>query len=514
MYAAPLLLDAEDESSADELLLAGAHSDAPAQALRTLSQQRARPRPSVGGTHLTELLSQSYAERVERERKPPEPSLHSLRQLCPLLARCLWFSGMAQDAAPTAVFLSRPVRAAGVLLLSLFPLVPGAVLPECSSVPHGSTTACVSRSTSWLYLLVDAAFTSFLLAAGPPLVCTLSEVLEDASAVSKDEVTVFAKRTTRVTLLLFALLWALLPLAGLLQAATHAAGVGDVVTRWLWLVAGPARAALMTAVTTSLVVTLRLHSLPLKAIRAAARLREHDAPVRSARQLVGYYAGLLSAYQHSLALLSTTSVRLQRLVAVLLLFGIQNIFAMLAFYYSSNAAAFQMSSGASSGSNSTAVPSPSREASFAQDVARQYDVLEELVHCGAFVLMALAALGMAAHLTSLCDATGRALRAGLGHGLASVLAGTASLAAPEQLQAEEGGISRRAEPPRIPGDVADDAALLNALVANAADSGGFRIVGSRVTFAWFSLMLTLSLGVANFGLTTAKSAPSGASPTG
>ena len=513
MYAAPLLLDAEDESSADELLLAGAHSDdAPAQPLRTLSQQRARPRPSVGGTHLTELLSQSYAERVERERKPPEPSLHSLRLLCPLLARCLWFSGLAQDAGPTVAFLSRPVRAGGVLLLSLFPLVPGALLPECSSLPHGSAAACVSRSTSWLYLLVDAAFTSFLLAAGPPLVATLSEVLEDASAVSKDEVTVFARRTTRLLLLLFALLWALLPLAGLLQAATHAAGVGDVVTRWLWLVAGPARAALMTAVTTSLVVTLRLHSLPLKAIRAAARLREHDAPARSARQLVEYYAALLSAYQHSLSLLSSTSVRLQRLVAVLLLFGIQNLFAMLVFYYSS-AGAFQMSnSGAIIGNNATAVPSPSREASFAQDVARQYDVLEELVHCGAFVFMALAALGMAAHLTSLCDATGRALRAGLGHGLASVLAGTASLAAPEQLHAEEGG----AEPPRMPGDVANDAALLSALVANAADAGGFRIVGSRVTFAWFSLMLTLSLGVANFGLSTAKSAPAsqGASPTG
>ena len=68
----------------------------------------------------------------------------------------------------------------------------------------------------------------------------------------------------------------------------------------------------------------------------------------------------------------------------------------------------------------------------------------------------------------------------------------------------------------MPGDVANDAALLSALVANAADAGGFRIVGSRVTFAWFSLMLTLSLGVANFGLSTAKSAPAsqGASPTG
>ena len=507
MYAAPLLLDAEavDESSADELLLRDAHSDAPAQPLqplRTLSQQRARPRPSVGGTHLTELLSQSYAERVERERKPLEPSsLFALRQLCPLLAKCLWFSGLAGDAAPTAVVLSRPVRAGGVLLLSLIPLVPGAVLPECGSVQHGSAAACVSRSTSWLYLLIDAAFTSFLLAAGPPLVATLSEVLEDASAVSKHEVTQFARRTTRLLLLLFALLWALLPLAGLLQAATHAAGVGDVVTRWLWLVAGPARAALMTAVTTSLVVTLRLHSLPLKAIRAAARLREQDASLRTARQLVDYYAALLSAYAHSLSLLNSTSVRLQRLVAVLLLFGIQNLFAMLVFYYAS-AGAFQVPSSASIGSNSTAVPSATP--SFAQDAARTYDVLEELVHCGAFVFMALAALGMAAHLTSLCDATGRALRAGLGHGLASVLAGAASLAAPEQTHAEEGSSSRGADAPRMPGEVANEAALLSALVAAAADSGGFRIVGSRVTFAWFSLMLTLSLGVANFGLSTAK----------
>ena len=38
----------------------------------------------------------------------------------------------------------------------------------------------------------------------------------------------------------------------------------------------------------------------------------------------------------------------------------------------------------------------------------------------------------------------------------------------------------------MPGDVANDAALLSALVANAADASGFRIVGSRVTFAWFS----------------------------
>ena len=42
----------------------------------------------------------------------------------------------------------------------------------------------------------------------------------------------------------------------------------------------------------------------------------------------------------------------------------------------------------------------------------------------------------------------------------------------------------------MPGDVANDAALLSALVANAADASGFRIVGSRVTFAWFSLTLS------------------------
>jgi len=278
------------------------------------------------------------------------------------------------------------------------------------------------------------------------------------------------------------------------------------VTRWLWLIAGPARATLMTAVTTAVVVTLRLHTLPLKAIRAAARLREQDGERRTVGTLVQYYAALLSAYAHSIALLNSTSVRLQRLVAVLLLFGLQNIFSMLVFYLGTGSIApFAAGAPLSGGADSPPAP-PS---SFAQNMARQYDVLEELVHCGAFIFMALAALGTAAHLTSLCDATGRALRGGLGHGLAAVLAGANSALAASDAPATSADDAIGAQE-RVPADVANEAALLSSLVTAAAESGGFRIVGTRVTFAWFSVMLTLALGVANFGLSTARTTGAGA----
>jgi len=511
MYRPPVLDDAEAGGSDDQSLLllddiVHGSSDSPQeQPLRPLRARHTLPRPGSTGGNLTQLLSAKYAERLQMERAPP-PSLHALAQLCPLLAKCLSLSGLAHDAPhPRLACLSRPVRAGSVLLLSLVPLLPGAILPECSMTATASS-ACVSRSTSWLYVVIDAAFTAFLLAAGPPLVATLTDVLEDASAVSKEEVSTFARRTTRASLLLFVCLWALLPLVGLLQAATHAAGVGDVVTRWLWLIAGPARATLMTAVTTAVVVTLRLHTLPLKAIRAAARLREQDGERRTVGTLVQYYAALLSAYAHSIALLNSTSVRLQRLVAVLLLFGLQNIFSMLVFYLGTGSIApFAAGAPLSGGADSPPAP-PS---SFAQNMARQYDVLEELVHCGAFIFMALAALGTAAHLTSLCDATGRALRGGLGHGLAAVLAGANSALAASDAPATSADDAIGAQE-RVPADVANEAALLSSLVTAAAESGGFRIVGTRVTFAWFSVMLTLALGVANFGLSTARTTGAGA----
>ena len=46
--------------------------------------------------------------------------------------------------------------------------------------------------------------------------------------------------------------------------------------------------------------------------------------------------------------------------------------------------------------------------------------------------------------------------------------------------------------------------MLGDLITNSAERGGFRIVGQRVTFGWFVFMLTLALGVANFGMATVK----------
>jgi len=167
MYRPPVLDDAEAGGSDDQSLLllddiVHGSSDSPQeQPLRPLRARHTLPRPGSTGGNLTQLLSAKYAERLQMERAPP-PSLHALAQLCPLLAKCLSLSGLAHDAPhPRLACLSRPVRAGSVLLLSLVPLLPGAILPECSMTATASS-ACVSRSTSWLYVVIDAAFTAFL----------------------------------------------------------------------------------------------------------------------------------------------------------------------------------------------------------------------------------------------------------------------------------------------------------------------------------------------------------------
>ena len=98
MYAAPLLLDAEavDESSADELLLRDAHSDAPAQPLqplRTLSKPWLAGMADAGKGKQAKLASffGGGAKRTaaaadddsEAQPNPPGASIrvHSTRQL-------------------------------------------------------------------------------------------------------------------------------------------------------------------------------------------------------------------------------------------------------------------------------------------------------------------------------------------------------------------------------------------------------------------------------------------------
>ena len=46
--------------------------------------------------------------------------------------------------------------------------------------------------------------------------------------------------------------------------------------------------------------------------------------------------------------------------------------------------------------------------------------------------------------------------------------------------------------------------LLCELITNSAERGGFRIVGQRVTFSWFALLLSVFLGVANFGMASMR----------
>ena len=384
----------------------------------------------------------------------------------------------------------RGTRVALYALLATSPYVPGLVLPGCAAHCDDAGRGCGGCVTTFSFgrLLLDLLFTCVLLREGPQLAHTLHDVYH-ASHLNKADVQAFARSTCRTFLAVFSLLWVLLPVLDVIASlrgvgAGYSVSRGDLATRVLWVLAGPARAVLMTACMSAVVLVMRLHSLDLKAVRAAARLAAADVR-RGPSAAVAYFGALLSALAVNTRLLNTSSVRLQRLVAFLLVFGINAIFAIGLFYFS-NAAALN-----------------SVDASSTQ---QQFEVLEQFLHESGFVLCALVALASAAHLTALCDSTARALSAGLAAHLAASMAALPDAAAPLEAATGSGGVAHA----RIEPEVAQEAALLVELIANAAESGGFRILGQRVTFGWFAFMLTVALGMANFGLSTVKASGSGA----
>jgi hypothetical protein len=160
---------------------------------------------------------------------------------------------------------------------------------------------------------------------------------------------------------------------------------------------------------------MRLHSFDLKAVRAGARLAPAEARAEPGGA-VRYFSALLSALALNTRLLNASSVRLQRLVAFLLVYGINNIFAIGLFYFSNSASLASVDA-----------------------TNAQYDILEELLHDGSFVLMALIALGSAAHLTALCDGTARALQAGLSAQMAAWLSALPPSGAEDGARAGDGG---------------------------------------------------------------------------
>jgi hypothetical protein len=196
---------------------------------------------------------------------------------------------------------------------------------------------------------------------------------------------------------------------------------------------------------------MRLHSFDLKAVRAGARLAPAEARA-SPSGAVRYFSALLSALALNTRLLNASSVRLQRLVAFLLVYGINNIFAIGLFYFSNSASLASVD---------------------ATDAQKQYDILEELLHDGSFVLMALIALGSAAHLTALCDGTARALQAGLSGQMAAWLA---ALPAPAAGGAEGG----EQEEARGGGAAGGEEALLEEAEEEGEKSGGGAGRGARI----------------------------------
>ena len=130
------------------------------------------------------------------------------------------------------------------------------------------------------------------------------------------------------------------------------------------------------------------------------------------------------------------------------------------------------------------------------DRQRAYDILEDILHDGSFLLMALITLGSAAHITALCYSTVRAVHAGFSGHMTSWLGIAPS--------GSSGAAASRMARAHIADPVAQEAMLLVELLNNASERGGFRIVGQRVTFGWFALGLSMALGVANFGLATSR----------
>jgi hypothetical protein len=221
---------------------------------------------------------------------------------------------------------------------------------------------------------------------------------------------------------------------------------GDIATRFLWVLVGIPRALFMTASLGSFLVILKLHAYDLKAVRAAARLAPSDALLDPERQ-IPYFAALLNAFQHNNGLLNQSSVRLQKFVCFLLLNGVNNIFSMGTWYYSE------------------AATMRGQELS---DEQRQYDILEEILHDGSFVLMALIALGSAAHITALCDSTVRAVQTGYsGHMTAWLGIGTAGAAG---LAAAAGdGVTGRRVRGAMGQDVSQEALMLAEFINNCAE---------------------------------------------
>lgn len=139
------------------------------------------------------------------------------------------------------------------------------------------------------------------------------------------------------------------------------------------------------------------------------------------------------------------------------------------------------------------------------DKQRQYDILEEILHDGSFVLMALIALGSAAHITALCDSTVRAVQTGFSGHMTAWL----GIAATQGAGSGAAGASTAAAGARrtrgvMSQEISQEALMLADFITTCAERGGFRIVGQRVTFGWFVFMLSLALAVANFGLATVK----------
>jgi len=502
---------------------------------------------------LGRLLSSKFEERERLERSRREAALRTharLRDLSPLLQRCLYCTGQLPSRPGSPLWRSRLARAALFSLVAASPALPGWTLPLCAD--DGGAARCVSGRTSLGVVVLDALFSCLLILNGPGMATLLLEVFVDATKLKQAAVQRFTRLSSRAYFSVFVLVWALLPLYGLVEAAVaserhkrapddpeHAPlPAGDTATRALWLLAGPARAALMSSTVTAIVVILRLHSFNLKAIRAAARLTELR---RNYVEHTRYFAALVGAFQRSNALLNSTSVRLQALVCVVLLYGLNNMFSLGIFFLS---------------------PQTHLLSGLDGDVAagrlrRRITVLEELTHDGAYVLMALAALAAAAHITALFDTTGRALQAGFAWGVAAALGAGAELlqeegGAPEEalrsgweavptpgsvwaaktvsMASRAGGGGGGAQPPPPPqppprpavveaqaeanccSAAASEAQLLSDVLNSTAQQGGFRLAGIRVTFAWFTFVLTLALGIANFGLSNANQSPSPPQP--
>jgi hypothetical protein len=443
----------------------GAGSGAPrAAALRVLSPPVPPPEDTAP---LRRLLTSKYAEResLERARLSRPLALHDF----PLLLACLSLTGLLPCAAPARApfYRRRAPRAAAYALLATAPYLPGLFLPACPphcDAPAGGSGcgACVTTFSAGR-LLLDLIFTVAIISEGPSLAHTLHDVYH-ASHLNRAEIQAFAKPCSRLFLGVFVALWVLLPVLDVASALAGRSGAfsvsrGDLATRALWVAAGPARAALMTGVMASIIIVMRLHSFDLKAVRAAAALAAADV-ARGPAAAVAYYAALLSALSVNTRLLNTTSVRLQALVSFLLLYGLQNIMAIGLFYFSNAASLASVD---------------------ATDAQKQSAILEELLHDGSFVLMALIALGSAAHLTALCDSTARALAAGLSAHLAAWIAalpppavapaGGGDAAAAEEMLPEAGAAAGGATPrARMAPEVAQEAALLAELIGNAAES--------------------------------------------